>query len=661
MADGPHRWRDIRVLHSVGWRHHGPGTPQPRHGGTITTTRANGSTWVTETLSARQQISSAVRQAGHVTLSKSVSDAAVAGRLTSQATRIATAQALRVGKTQLTRLEHGGDLEVDSQISTAGRTAARSTAKTTRKTTAKAGRYALTKLGLKNPTQNQKKRSLTGGARKTGAGVMNQVRTSSRIISEGGQLDVDRATARTTQQAWQKAAGITGRGTSHIARGSTRALRGGTRLATRFMTRQARRTAQRAAAKAATHGLNRGLAIVRVIGALVGTVGAMIPVLALIVGIVALLCAILPSFITGVGAEQQRRAAAVPGACATGDAPHQGVTPEQVAEFLPSPQGQDRSGSLSSEQVANATAIVDEGIKVGAPPRGWAIALMTALQESDLGADPTAQYPDVNHDVGVFQQRALVGWYADGRTEDENIKILNDVHYAAATFYTGHDLLAEVVIGNPYGSAGDPGYHIPGMLNVKDWQSMDLGAVAQEVQGSAYPKAYSKHEATVAALLPKLAVNCIAGGTPGGNGLAGVDDFAPWWNSLPEIVKEQHYDPNGFAARQCTAYAAFAVRHYSNYTDFKNLWRGAHFGNAKEWHLAAKQLGIRVDGTPAIGAVAQRTSGPDGHVAYVVAVNADGSFVINEYNHIVRRGFSSRTAHIGTDSHDFNNFIHFEE
>ena len=402
-----------------------------------------------------------------------------------------------------------------------------------------------------------------------------------------------------------------------------------------------------------------GRMVTAVIGAVASAVTTTLPAIGVALGIVIALCSILPSFITGVGAEHQRRVEehARAAACSGPGV----VTATDVAVFLPSPRGTDISASLSEEQRATATMIVEEGQRAGIPPRGWAVALMTALQESTMGADPATKRPNSDGDVGVFQQRAKVGWYADGATVEENTEILNDVRYAARTFFLGHKVGVYSRTG-----AGRVGYHIPGLVNINGWESMDLGQAAQKVQVSAFPDYYGKHEATVASLLPTLNPQGCANtgvGAPGSSGLAGKDEYAAWYAGLPDMVKAESYDPNGFAWRQCTSYAAFAVRHYSRYKDFNNWWRqgGGGFSHAKHWDAAARRAGIRVDQTPAVGAVAQRTSGDWGHVAYVVAVNDDGSFVINEYNHVVTREFSSRTARIGNGSHDFNNFIHFEE
>ena len=211
------------------------------------------------------------------------------------------------------------------------------------------------------------------------------------------------------------------------------------------------------------------------------------------------------------------------------------ITADDVAAFLPNPQGVDQSGSLTEEQIANATAIVETGQKLGLPPKAWAIALMTALQESTLGADKSTTTPNSDVDVGIFQQRAKVGWYADGLSVEQNTAILNDVRYAAATFYQGHDMSLIAYGLNPEGAAGPPGYHLPGLIDIKDWMNRkDLGEIAQAVQKSDFPRHYTKHEATVAALLPRI------------NTGIGSYECAPAAEGIPS---------NGTAGEQVAAYA----------------------------------------------------------------------------------------------------------
>jgi murein DD-endopeptidase MepM/ murein hydrolase activator NlpD len=132
----------------------------------------------------------------------------------------------------------------------------------------------------------------------------------------------------------------------------------------------------------------------------------------------------------------------------------------------------DRIGSLGDDQMHNAAIIIAVGQKMNVPPRGWVIAIATALQESvltnlgDLGSKN-------DHDsLGLFQQRPSQGW---GSAEE----IMNP-EYAAGKFYAK-------------------------LLTIPNWQTLPLTEAAQKVQLSAYPDAYAKHEVLAATIVNKLA------------------------------------------------------------------------------------------------------------------------------------------------------------
>lgn len=473
-----------------------------------------------------------------------------------------------------------------------------------------------------------------------------------------GQEDLEQNMVNLTRFAGREAFRPAGRLTAKLARRGTKRLGRGAKRLGRAARHAAQRGAQAVAQRAALTAIQASLRIasatqttVATIGAAVGAVGAMLPGIMAVLAAVMALCAILPSFITGVGAEHERRQQAAQPTCVGGSTPGHAVTAAEVAEWLPNPNGKDISLLLTAEQRATATAIVEEGQKAGIPPRGWAIALMTAMQESTMGANPSTKRPNADVDVGVFQQRAKVGWYADGATVEENTNILNDVHYAARTFYLGHDVAVRHGDG-----AGSIGYHIPGLVNVEGWQSMDLGQAAQTVQVSDFPDYYAKHEATVASLLPTLQTQGCTAVAAGSSPAVGVDDYGPYWASRGNVEGEDEW---AFYWGECVSYAAFAVRTYSPHKDFVNNWRGAHFGNAKEWDEAARELGIRVDQTPTVGAVAQHSRNKNGHVAYITAVHEDGTFDVNEYNHGPRHKFGTR-SHVSIPK-DFDVVIHFEE
>ena len=625
VNERPRRWGEIRTTRQRTYRldpDDSPQSPTPRYGGIITEVRGN---QVTETATRRQRLTEAARQVGADTLTAGK----VVGRHVGRAGRSAARSAARLSVSQLRQIDRLGLADTDEQAASLLRHAAIH-ARRTSKSTIKVAVKRFLSVGRLT------RKLIRGGTKKFVAagrtGIRAGVRTAGSSLRAGGHLDADRAAFRAAQTAWQKP--------------------------TRFGLKQAGRPVKWAARHAARAAMRVTVRVTmlgaKAVAAAMGAAGALLPVLIGIIGIVAALCAILPSFITGAGAENHRRQAAQT-RCVGGSTPGHAVTAAEVAEFLPNPNGKDISLLLTAEQRATATAIVEEGQKAGIPPRGWAVALMTAMQESTMGVNPSTKIPNADVDVGVFQQRAKVGWYADGATVEENTNILNDVHYAARTFYLGHDVAVRHGDG-----AGSVGYHIPGLVNVEGWQSMDLGQAAQTVQVSAFPDYYSKHEATVASLLPTLSPQGCTAITTGSSPVAGVDDYAPVRRGREGV------DDWAFYWGECVSYVAFMIRTHSPHTDFHNLWRDgkwqpeeAHFGNAKMWDERAKAVGVRVDTTPAVGAVAQHSRNGYGHVAYITAVHEDGTFDINEYNHGPRHEFGTR-SHVSIPK-DFDVVIHFEE
>jgi murein DD-endopeptidase MepM/ murein hydrolase activator NlpD len=127
--------------------------------------------------------------------------------------------------------------------------------------------------------------------------------------------------------------------------------------------------------------------------------------------------------------------------------------------------------TLTSEQRRNAQIIISVGRSLGASNRDLLIALMTALQESGLR--------NLSHghldSVGLFQQRA--GW--------GSLSQRRNPAFAARMFFTG----------------GVRGPGTPGLLDIRNRNSMRLTAAAQRVQRSAFPNAYAKHESTARSAL----------------------------------------------------------------------------------------------------------------------------------------------------------------
>jgi surface antigen len=118
-------------------------------------------------------------------------------------------------------------------------------------------------------------------------------------------------------------------------------------------------------------------------------------------------------------------------------------------------------------------------------------------------------------------------------------------------------------------------------------------------------------------------------------------------------------DPWNFYKGQCTSFAAFRARSVKH-VGFTNSYKGQHWGNANHWDDAARAAGIPVYKSPKVGDIAVRSSGTYGHVAYVAKVNSDGSFMVEEYNHVRSDTYSYRKATKGTGSEQFSDFIRFK-
>lgn len=129
---------------------------------------------------------------------------------------------------------------------------------------------------------------------------------------------------------------------------------------------------------------------------------------------------------------------------------------------------------LSEEQVRNAAIIVRVGQDMNVPPRGWVIAVATAMQESSLHNLPNLGARNDHDSLGLFQQRPSTGWGTPAQ--------IMDPQYASRKFYEK-------------------------LLTVPGWENMSLTKAAQRVQRSAYPNAYAKHEQ-----LASTVVNSLTGG-----------------------------------------------------------------------------------------------------------------------------------------------------
>ncbi len=144
-------------------------------------------------------------------------------------------------------------------------------------------------------------------------------------------------------------------------------------------------------------------------------------------------------------------------------------------------------GRWNSQQTANAAVIVAVGQQLRVPPRGWVIAVATAMQESSLTNLGNLGSRNDHDSLGLFQQRPSQGWGTPAQ--------LMDPVYAATQFYTH-------------------------LRHVPHSQDLPLTDAAQAVQRSAAPDSYSKWEtdaiavvAAVSGLAEAVLAACGAAGT----------------------------------------------------------------------------------------------------------------------------------------------------
>jgi murein DD-endopeptidase MepM/ murein hydrolase activator NlpD len=123
------------------------------------------------------------------------------------------------------------------------------------------------------------------------------------------------------------------------------------------------------------------------------------------------------------------------------------------------------------QQVRNAAIIIRVGQDMKVPPRGWVVAVATALQESRLTNLPHLGANNDHDSIGLFQQRPSQGW---GTVEQ-----LADPAYQSRKFFEK-------------------------LLRIPNWEALPLTVAAQRVQVSAYPNAYAKHESFASRIVDAL-------------------------------------------------------------------------------------------------------------------------------------------------------------
>ena len=131
---------------------------------------------------------------------------------------------------------------------------------------------------------------------------------------------------------------------------------------------------------------------------------------------------------------------------------------------------------------------------------------------------------------------------------------------------------------------------------------------------------------------------------------AGSGDDYPW-KDQPDDEHGGGLSPLGYYYRECVDFVAWRINEAAGSTTAPFQWTWGiltpNGGDAYEFNAAWQLHGWPISATPSVGSVAwwSQTAGVGslGHVAWVKAVNPDGTIVVEEYNWGHTHNFDSRT------------------
>jgi len=221
-----------------------------------------------------------------------------------------------------------------------------------------------------------------------------------------------------------------------------------------------------------------------------------------------------------------------------------------------------RNVTFTPEQSANAATITAVALRRNLPARAATIGNATAIVESKLR---NIRFGD-RDSLGLFQQRPSQGWGTEAQ-------ILDPVH-AANKFYDA-------------------------LIKVRDYQSLPITEVAQEVQRSGFPQAYADHEEE-----GRILASTLTGHSPGGFGCrldaptvstpaATIAARLSAELGVPATARAGGVRVNGRDTKQAWAAGSWAVAHaeahgITSVTVGDRAWTRARGKEALSWHTATK-------------------------------------------------------------------------
>jgi peptidoglycan DL-endopeptidase CwlO len=174
-------------------------------------------------------------------------------------------------------------------------------------------------------------------------------------------------------------------------------------------------------------------------------------------------------------------------------------------------------------------------------------------------------------------------------------------------------------------------------------------------QQSSYNTQIQANQSQISGLRKEQAAeNARLFGGSGSHIIAGNNGNDSYPNKWRNSAQDSMLDNWGMFNRECVSYTAWKVYESGRYMPY---WGGS--GNANQWDENARASGIPVDGSPRVGDVAIKNSGPYGHAMYVEHVYSDGSIYVSQYNASLDGTYSEAVISAGTVRSMNLQFIHF--
>jgi surface antigen len=209
-------------------------------------------------------------------------------------------------------------------------------------------------------------------------------------------------------------------------------------------------------------------------------------------------------------------------------------------------------------------------------------------------------------------------------------------------------LLTMGMVGGMFVVAGLPAYALS-TTQTADVADLDVQSLVITDDATALSAARDGYRATTPEQLAQMSKDALRASNNAeylASGARALGDDYPW---PYELTSSQGggLSPLNYFYRECVDFVAWRLNRDQGFyaAPYKWVWSTLTptGGNASQWRYSWQQHGWTISDTPVVGAVAWFTNN---HVAYVKAVNGDGTVLIEEYNHNYSHVYGQRVISI---------------